>query len=308
MLPTQPAEASASVLANPNLVTTLTAFQGGIYPDMRPFLSLRGTFDAAAYCEGRRRDDWPALIAVGDCLATWLDHRSLADVPLLLTLLPFLRDMVAAVAIHQRCPFLAAAVDLALVHPSIISHGMHQACVGGNVSMLRLFYPHLGRPWTFHDEGSVLHGRSVHVLSYLSAHGVLFTSESMDRAALYNCLHIVMWLHTHRTEGCTTDAMDYAAQAGHLEVVQFLHTHRTEGCTTNAMDWAASHGHLEVVQFLHQHRLEGCTTNAMDGAAGNGHLEIVQFLHRHRTEGCTTHAMDDAPIDTKDAHRVKFSK
>ena len=58
--------------------------------------------------------------------------------------------------------------------------------------------------------------------------------------------------------------MNWAAGNGHLHVVKWLHEHRTEGCTTDAMDWAAENGHLDIVKWLHEHRIEGCTTNAMD--------------------------------------------
>ena len=45
--------------------------------------------------------------------------------------------------------------------------------------------------------------------------------------------------------------MNWAAAKGHLHVVEWLHTNRSEGCTSGAMDHAASNGHLHVVQWLH---------------------------------------------------------
>ena len=62
-------------------------------------------------------------------------------------------------------------------------------------------------------------------------------------------------------------AMDWASENGHLEVVKWLHSNRTEGCTSYAMKWASKNGHLHVVQWLHSNRTEGCTTCAMDGAS-----------------------------------------
>jgi hypothetical protein len=150
-----------------------------------------------------------------------------------------------------------------------------------------------------------------------------FTHRAMDKAAKYNHLEVIKWLHENRSEGCTTEAMDSACRNRHLEVVKWLHFNRSEGCTYRAlaMNWAASDGylevakwlhenrtevwttssvmdgaarsgHLEVVKWLHENRTEGCTTSAMNWAASNGHLEVVKWLHENRTEGCTTFALD----------------
>lgn len=132
------------------------------------------------------------------------------------------------------------------------------------------------------------------ILEWLHSRGFAFTTREMDLAATHDHLADVTFLHTHRTEGCSTDAMDAAATRGHMDVLAFLHAHRTEGCTTRAMDGAAASGYLDSVTFLHAHRDEGCTTDAMDDAAMNGHLTIVEFLHTHRSEGCTVRAMDAA--------------
>ncbi|EQC27411.1 hypothetical protein SDRG_14737 [Saprolegnia diclina VS20] len=116
-----------------------------------------------------------------------------------------------------------------------------------------------------------------------------FSRTFMNLTASYGYLDVLVFLHEHRKNGCTTDAMDLAAANGHVAIVAFLHHHRDEGCTTRAMDVAAANGHLDVVRFLHLFRHEGCTTQAMDLAAANGHLEVVTFLHAHRTEGPTMH-------------------
>ena len=47
---------------------------------------------------------------------------------------------------------------------------------------------------------------------------------AMDDAAKKGHLHIVQWLHAHRTEGCTDDAMIYAEENDHVEVVEWLKT------------------------------------------------------------------------------------
>ncbi|KAJ8528673.1 hypothetical protein ON010_g14656 [Phytophthora cinnamomi] len=79
--------------------------------------------------------------------------------------------------------------------------------------------------------------------------------------------------------------MDNAARKGSLEIVQWLHTHRTEGCTTGAMDGAAMNGHLEVLQWLHANRHEGCTASALHCAAVNGHAGVVRWLDENIAVG-----------------------
>ncbi|OQR87190.1 hypothetical protein ACHHYP_09420 [Achlya hypogyna] len=139
----------------------------------------------------------------------------------------------------------------------------------------------------------------VDILQALYATSTRYFSRSfMNLSAGYGYLDVVLFLHTHRKNGCTTEAMDLAAANGHLAVVAFLHVHRLEGCTPRAMDLAAAHGHLDVVAFLHTHRREGCTTQAMDLAAANGHLNVVAFLHAHRSEGPTMHNAEWSTIES----------
>jgi len=47
----------------------------------------------------------------------------------------------------------------------------------------------------------------------------------MNHAAEYGHLHVIQWLHTNRTEGCTIDAMNYAIYNGHFKVINFLKLH-----------------------------------------------------------------------------------
>ncbi|GMF09881.1 unnamed protein product [Phytophthora lilii] len=143
----------------------------------------------------------------------------------------------------------------------------------------------------------------------------------MDLAAAAGRLSIVKWLHTNRTEGCTTAAMDHAAANGHLEVVKWLHFNRAEGCTTSAIDDAVAkcfvegpvgdetsearvnsasfatpvdERRFEIIQFLHSNRTEGCTSAAMTNAVGNGNLMLLQWLHFNTRARCTKHDMDKA--------------
>ncbi|KAG9414955.1 hypothetical protein AC1031_008371 [Aphanomyces cochlioides] len=152
---------------------------------------------------------------------------------------------------------------------------------------------------------AIVNGRLDHVQRWIACHGDV-SCYAMDCAAAHGQLKIIEWLHSTRSEGCTTDAMDFAALRGHLDVVRFLHKHQ-KGATFLAMDFAAGQGHLDIVRFLHNNRSEGCTTMAIDAAASNGHLQVVAFLHQHRHEGYTKKAIDGATTHGHD-HVVAFLK
>lgn len=125
-----------------------------------------------------------------------------------------------------------------------------------------------------------------------------FTPNVMDRAAAAGHLHVVRWLHEHRSDGCTDDAMDEAAAGGHLAVVQWLHEHRHEGCTCDAMDEAARYGHVAVLQWLHCHRTEGFTDYAVLQAAQNGHLAALRYLSQISGSGQS----GDSPPNSVDGY------
>ncbi|KAF0718347.1 Aste57867_1751 [Aphanomyces stellatus] len=286
-----------SVLTSTDLIAVVTAFQGGIFDDMRPFVRQASYADWSEYFRYTSTHNvcWSDFTGIGDCLDSWLCSRSVDDVPLLVMHLPRLRDLLAMVAIQRASLSLVRAIDISRCQCLVIRAGVQQACRIGSVPLLKIVFPHHMLPWQYFDEECLVQGRSVDVVAYFSdIEAPIFSLQTMDSAASHNCLPIVEWLHLNRNEGCTTAAMDFAAANGHLEIVQFLHLHRPEGCTTFAMDRAAANGHLAVVQFLHKHRTEGCTTSATDWAALHGHLEVVQFLHEHRTEGCTLSALDVA--------------
>jgi hypothetical protein len=116
----------------------------------------------------------------------------------------------------------------------------------------------------------------------------------MDGAARNNHLHVVEWLHEHRTEGCTTEAMD---RAGSCEMMRWLHENRSEGCTTKAMDNAVARGDLDTVMFLHANRSEGCSDTVSNSVGYGGYLELFMWLYEHRREHIDV-AMIRAKFDT----------
>lgn len=138
-------------------------------------------------------------------------------------------------------------------------------------------------------------------------------TDAMDGAAANRQLEAVQWLHTHRSEGCTTLAMDEAAARGHLQVVKWLQANRSEGYTDHGMAIAAVRCQEEVVQFLVLQSLTKVTDiivqkavekgqlalvkwlHAQSGArftvkmlikaVGGGHLEVLKYLYLHRSKG-----------------------
>jgi hypothetical protein len=97
-----------------------------------------------------------------------------------------------------------------------------------------------------------------------------------DSAAESGNLDLVKYLNSIESI-CSYRAMDWAAKCGRMEMLEWLHSNRSEGCTTGAMDSAAEEGNFEIVKWLHFNRKEGCTKDAMDWAAEKGHLEIVKW-------------------------------
>ncbi|EGG18527.1 hypothetical protein DFA_04021 [Cavenderia fasciculata] len=107
----------------------------------------------------------------------------------------------------------------------------------------------------------------------------IWKTNNMDLAAKLGFLDIVLFLHQHRQEGCTTDALDNACKFGFMDIVLFLHQHRTEGATHKALCGAASNGHFEMVQFLYNNRQEEVDiARALESSCFNSRIEIVSFL------------------------------
>ncbi|KAF0718295.1 Aste57867_1778 [Aphanomyces stellatus] len=121
-----------SVLSNIDLMAEVTAFQGGLFEDMRPFVRLSRRVDWYMYfrCKYRRRKQVLSsdFTGVADCLDTWLCFRSVDDVPLLVKHLPRLRELLAMVAIERQSLSLARAVDIPRCHSLVIRAGVWQAC------------------------------------------------------------------------------------------------------------------------------------------------------------------------------------
>ncbi|KAF0738651.1 hypothetical protein Ae201684P_019921 [Aphanomyces euteiches] len=96
-------------------------------------------------------------------------------------------------------------------------------------------------------------------------------------------LDIVEFLHSNRTEGCTTRAMDLAAESGHLHALEWLHATRKEGCTEHAMRIAAQRGHLDIVQWLHRQGYE-MARNVMSWAIQTCQVAVAEWIHRQQKD------------------------
>jgi hypothetical protein len=124
-----------------------------------------------------------------------------------------------------------------------------------------------------------------HIVKYLIEATRVVSNQSLSRlnwlaeAARAGHLDIFIYLH-EKLPGlvCRPMAMDHAASMGYFDVVKYIHTHRTEGCTTKAMDGAAMGNHIEIVRFLHANRTEGCSSRAFEKSAERGRTEMVKLL------------------------------
>jgi hypothetical protein len=118
---------------------------------------------------------------------------------------------------------------------------------------------------------------------------------AMDSAAANGHLDVVMWLHTHRSEGCTVKAMDQAALSNHLDVIEWLDIHRSEGCSNIALCEATSLGHLAVVKWLVGHRsVLAPSERALVLAVERGHFEVILTLEAAGKFECPIESFNSA--------------
>ncbi|KAG9405390.1 hypothetical protein AC1031_004498 [Aphanomyces cochlioides] len=161
------------------------------------------------------------------------------------------------------------------------------------VSWMIKEYPHLSSPLVVNLLVKK-NKRQLVELHHMLGLNDCFTPAAMDIAARHGLSRLVVFLHTHRSEGCTVRAMDGAAENGHLKVVNYLHTQRTEGCTAYALDKAAERGHLRVVHFLLLQN-KPWTSHALNWAVQNHHTAVVKALLANKSpQACMLHAMQHA--------------
>ncbi|KAE9183545.1 hypothetical protein PF002_g26674 [Phytophthora fragariae] len=116
-------------------------------------------------------------------------------------------------------------------------------------------------------------GGSLRLLTYLAARDTeSFWGKVAVYAAMHGYVYILQWLSDAHADRCEwgVDVLDSAAGLGHFSAVHWLHTHRSDGCTTRAMDHAAGRGYLSI------HK--GTLGHALRTATMNGHIPVINWL------------------------------
>ncbi|KAF0684079.1 Aste57867_23925 [Aphanomyces stellatus] len=272
--------AFTSLVACEDMFLTITQYQPGTAPHMKPFMQFIFDHHINTGVNPRHEDtcptdlltrDYPFLLeqmaAFGRALDPWFAHHGLDGIPRLIRTDERLR--------------------IAVLFYTILHNNVTLFAFLRRQKKALYCFPHYTRIAAWMG--------SLPILQYIQAHGIGDWGPAIiDWAAYQGNLEVIQWLHATRNDGCTTQAMDGAARYGHQHVVEWLHHNRTEGCTTIALDQAATYGYTELVQWLHVHRTEGCTKVALDYACYRGHTAIVEFLLAHRSEGQVPAAMVSA--------------
>jgi hypothetical protein len=103
-------------------------------------------------------------------------------------------------------------------------------------------------------------------------------SKIWNNACIQNDIETLKFLNANGIKGCSTMTMDLAARYGNLEIVIWLYKNRLEGCTKTAMTWAIENGHLDVVKWLYKNNFKGFSRTVLMRAIQNGHLDVVKWL------------------------------
>ncbi|OQR92637.1 hypothetical protein ACHHYP_03460 [Achlya hypogyna] len=292
----------ASVLLHDHLLSTISAYQQGLYEELVPIYREWASMQTS---------DGQFLFLIDQYLL-YMDPVSLQKLHVhtkhprfllhlaivqghMTQLRRWLRCVGHAWINHDTMNCAARHGQLEIVKYLVVetslkcsADAMAYAAANGHLHVVQYFYEHnadLATAYAFHQAAEYGH---LPVVAYFWKHcPATYSKCAMDYAAANGHLAVVRFLHFNALHGgvCSTNAMDFAAANGHLHVVRFLHEHRTEGCTWNAMDEAAVNGYYDIVKYLAEHRKEGCSKEAIRGAAGNGHDDIVAYLRDH---GLTT--------------------
>ncbi|OWZ08737.1 hypothetical protein PHMEG_00018673 [Phytophthora megakarya] len=106
-----------------------------------------------------------------------------------------------------------------------------------------------------------------------------YTVGAMDGAAAKGHLDLVQWLHTHRTEGCSSVAFIKASVNNHLQLLEWLYQFYPQVANpTEEIVKAAECGNTEIIMFLHSKIRRDQVEPALEAAAANGHVEVLNAL------------------------------
>ncbi|TYZ66317.1 hypothetical protein PybrP1_002264 [[Pythium] brassicae (nom. inval.)] len=88
-------------------------------------------------------------------------------------------------------------------------------------------------------------------------HHFRFSAKAMHQAAVHNHLHVVKFLHEHRTEGCMVDTLFECDTRGHAHVLNFLCTRRPMANPDAAVARAKREQRALLAAMLTRHAGEG---------------------------------------------------
>ncbi|OQR86030.1 hypothetical protein ACHHYP_11076 [Achlya hypogyna] len=214
------------VLASPGLFRAMTAYQPGIYADLREIAA------AAA-----------AMKVVQDPISAVFYF---APVPDYMSTLPYVVQhgrilLVNGGVLGLPCEALGLPpakearlpLHLAIILGDVVRVQRWLACRPALASTAMLDVAVFARQW-----GLIMY---LHQDRHEGC-----STNAMDRAAKDGYLDVVRFLHNERPEGCTVAAIDGAAENGHLEIVKFLAMQRREGHSPRALEAP----YKDVVSYL----------------------------------------------------------
>ncbi|KAF0694541.1 Aste57867_14581 [Aphanomyces stellatus] len=298
--------AAETVLLSETLFRIISAFQHGMYADVRPLKALERVSSYEIQHGTSMSSNHRAALARADALlAPWYAAYGTLHIQCLFQWFKHTYDVVAAHAVYfghlEVLEYIHGVYTIGFFRDLPL---LNMAAANGHLHVLTFLHMHRYMACLEHYAGW-----SSRALTWAAAAGHLTTVEwlhnhnipcdstdAQDAAAEFGQLEILQWLHARDIGQLTTWAMDKAAKNGHLDVLKWLHDHTHASCTTNAMDEAARCGHLDVLEWLHHHRSDGATDASIRNAAENGHADVLRwiFVHEPPTSTCSTWPMDTA--------------
>jgi hypothetical protein len=123
-----------------------------------------------------------------------------------------------------------------------------------------------------------------------------FTAHVMDAAAQNGHVHIIIWLHAHRREGCSSRAVVLAAMNGYLSVVQWLVSNYPVKVTADALLIAIGSGQTKVAQWLQSEVNIAWHGNFVVCATRHSCRELFAWTLSLFPDQCTPITMDNAAL------------
>lgn len=100
---------------------------------------------------------------------------------------------------------------------------------------------------------------------------------------------MLVFLHTHRSEGCTSNAMDEAALNGHLNAFEWIHENRSEGCSDEALDSF----YADVLHYMALNTTYFSLEGIVDALGFHGHFGVIELILRQTSTKELPFALSD---------------